>query len=120
MGEDGIQESAEFPVEVLSEDSWKQMRKAVREEGERAAAKEKQEGHHFEVAVIGPRTVLVGESVKLKGLRLPLDWRLAKRREMVAMAQDFAQAAYECGLYSPALSVLLGAVIEGKSIDVNE
>lgn len=114
-----IRETATYDFRELTKNSWDDKMAAVRKEGQIAAEEHAKEGRHFDVAILGPREIL-GRSdrpVQLGSVMLPLDWRLAKRREMVDVARNFIDAAYvldEC--YDPSLPSVLAATIEGRSL----
>ena len=80
-----IRETATYDFRELTKKSWDEKMVAVRKEGQIAAEEHAKEGRHFDVAILGPREIL-GRSdrpVQLGSVMLPLDWRLAKIREMV-------------------------------------
>ena len=114
-----IRETATYRFRQLAKDSWDKKMADIRKEGQKAAEEHAKEGHSFDVAILGPREVL-GRSdrpVQLGSVILPLDWRLAKRREMVDVARNFIDAAYVLDeRYDPSLPSVLAATIEGRNL----
>ena len=114
-----IRETATYEFRQLTKKSWDEKIAAIKKDGQIAAEERVKEDRQFDIAILGPREIL-GRSdrpVQLGSVMLPLDWRLAKRREMVDVARDFIDAAYVLDeSYDPSLPSVLAATIEGRSL----
>ena len=114
-----VTEKALYKFRQLTQDSWDQKIAAVKKEGQTVATKRIKDGHHFHAAILGPREILGGEDrpVQFRAVTVPLDWKLAKRCEMVETARDFIDAAYALDeSYDSSLPSVLAATIEGRGL----
>ena len=76
----------------------------------------KDEGHLFKVAILAPREVKGGDTIPLSGVVLPLNWKIAKRLEMVESARDLITNAYILDSLDHGLPTILRTVIEGVGL----
>ena len=103
---------------VMADDSWAEMLSDVRRSGLKAAQDYKEAGNTapFEPAIVSAQYGKGASAEKLASAKMPLDWTLAKRREMVLLARLFLAAAEVCGIRHDAYSVLLARMVEGREI----
>ncbi len=109
-------ESDSIPVTVKPTHSWAEVESAVQEEGLRVAKQLEDEGHAYKVAILAPREVKGGDTIPLSGVVLPLDWKIAKRLEMVEVARDLMTSAYTLDSLDHGLPTVLKSIIEGKGL----
>ena len=109
-------QTAEFPISVNSEDSWKKKVTSIRNSGARMERKLRQKGQKFHVEILGPREVKGGDAVPLSGVTIKLDWKIETRIKLVGAANSMIANAYLIDSLDPALPAILGSVIEGKGL----
>ena len=97
-------------------ESWPEIMSAVQEEGLRMANQLREQGEPFDMGILAPREVKGGDKVPLSGVIIPLDWKIAKRREMVEIARDLITNAYMLDSLDPGLPTVLRSIIEGKGL----
>lgn len=96
--------------------SWDEAMSAVQQEGLRLVKQLKAEGQPVKWAILAPREVKGGDTIPLAGVALPLDWKIAKRLEMVEIARDLITNAYIIDSLDPGLLSVLRSIIEGKGL----
>ena len=112
----GNSESVSNEDTAKSMQSWPEIMSAVQEEGLRMAKQLKDEGQPVKWAILAPREVKGGDTIPLAGVALPLDWKIAKRLEMVEIARDLITNAYTIDSLDSMLPIALGSIIEGKGL----
>ena len=112
----GNSESVSNEDTAKSMQSWPEIMSAVQEEGLRMAKQLKDEGQPVKWAILAPREVKGGDTIPLAGVALPLDWKIAKRLEMVEIARDLITNAYILDSLDPGLPTVLSSIIEGKGL----
>ena len=112
----GNSESVSNEDTAKSMQSWPEIVSAIQEEGLRMANQLREQGEPFDVGILAPREVKGGDTIPLSGVVLPLDWKIAKRREMVESARDLITNAYILDSLDPMLPTALRSVIEGKGL----
>ena len=105
---------------LMADDSWAEMLSDVRRSGLKAAQEYKEAGNTapFEPGIVSAQYGKGGNIEKLASAKMPLDWTLAKRREMVLLARLFLAAAEVCGIRHDAYSVLLARMVEGRELKI--
>ena len=105
---------------LMADDSWAEMLSDVRRSGLNAAQEYKEAGNTapFEPGIVSAQYGKGGNTEKLASAKMPLDWTLAKRREMVLLARLFLAAAEVCGIRHDAYSVLLARMVEGRELKI--
>jgi hypothetical protein len=76
----------------------------------------RKEGRKFVVKPLGPREMEEQDMIPLSGVILPLDWKIAKRLEMVEIARDLITTAYIIDSLDPGLPTVLSSIIKGKGL----
>ena len=102
----------------MSEEAWAKMMDGVRRKGLEAAQEVRDAGYELDVGILVALYGRGGNSETLASARMPLDWTLAKRREMVVLASMFLAAAKVCGIYDSSYPKLLAAMVEGAKISL--
>ena len=117
----GLVSRAIATTTVMADDSWAEMLSDVRRSGLKAAQDYREAGNTapFEPGIVGAQYGKGCRAEKLASANLPLDWTLAKRREMVLLARLFLAAAEVCGIRHDAYSVLLARMVEGREIKID-
>ena len=81
---------------TMSEESWAKMMDGVRRKGLETAQEVRDAGYELDVAILVALYGRGGDLETLASAKMPLDWTLAKRREMVVLARMFLAAAKVC------------------------
>ena len=114
-----IVEKAAYRFQTLAQEQWDKKVADVATESSRVVKQRRNEGHEFEPAILGPREILGRDDrpVQLGAVVLELDWKLAKKRQMVELARDFIDAAYLLNeSYDSSLPGVLAATIEERGL----
>ena len=104
-------ESGDMPQE-----SWDGMMERIRQEGIRMAEEQREQGKSFKVAILAPRQVQGGAKVRMMGVTFALDWKMSTRLEMIELARDLITKSYVLDELDFSLLIVLGTIIEGKSL----
>ncbi len=96
--------------------NWTQYLSVIRESGMRMAMQMHEQGKPFIPKILTSTVVKGGDTIPLRAVVLPLDWKLATRLEMVESALEIITKAYVIDSLDPALPQVLGSVIEGKGL----
>ena len=89
----------------------------IRKKGPRIAEELRKEGKKFDVKILASRKMVNGvDNVRLSGVKIGLDWKIAAKHELVEVATDFMSKADIIGSLDPALPAILGSVIEEKGL----
>lgn len=105
---------------AVSEESWANMMERVRWKGQEAAQEVRDAGYEIDVGIMVALYGRGGDPETLAPVKMPLDWTLAKRREMVVLASMFLAAAKVCGIYDSSYPKLLAAMVEGAKIGLSD
>lgn len=109
--------TSELKLTVISEKDFDRTVRGMKNTGLAYAERKAKEGHQIEVAVLGPQKVKTQDQAQLAVATLPMDWKIKQRKKMVRLANELVQIGYYLEL-DPNLSKLLAAVIEGKTINI--
>ncbi|MDE0199661.1 MAG: hypothetical protein OXK78_15765 [Caldilineaceae bacterium] len=95
---------------------WNRKLSALKVSGMRMANQMREQGNAFIVKILTTMVVKEGDTIPLRAVIIKLDWKVATRLEMVESATEMITKAYEIDSLDPALSHVLGSVIEGKGL----
>ena len=108
--------SADINITVQSKNSWDEKISVIRASGLRKAKEIRKKGCKFHVEILGPREVQGGDSVRLAGVMITLDWKVETRIKLVEIANEIITNSYLIGSLDPALPTVLKSIIEGKGL----
>ena len=116
MDKVGSSKSASQEVTIKSDQGWAQVVSEAQAEGLRMVKQLKEQGDTYDMVILAPKEIKGGDTIPLSGTFIPLDWKIAKRREMVKNAVDFISNAYIVDSLVPGLPTVLSSVIGGKGL----
>ena len=116
MPKNTISQSGSHNVTVKTRVEWARKMAAIQKEGRAFAKKVKQQGDQFLVRILAPNEVQGEDSVPVGGVTIKLDWKVAKRLEMVEASNELITNAYILGYIDPAFPTVLRSVINGERL----
>ena len=106
----------EYSVTVTPELNWDRMISVIKRNGNRMARRMAEQDQRFIVRILAPKMVQSGDTVPLSGAVIDLDWKVAKRLEMVDSARDMISKAYLLGSLDRGFPTVLRSIIEGRGL----
>ena len=116
MSKNTISQSGSHQVIVKTKNGWDKQMADIQKEGRASAKKMKEQGNQFLVRILAPNEVQGGDTVPLGGVTIRLDWRVAKKLEMVETANALITNAYILGYLDPAFPTVLRSIIDGEGL----
>lgn len=108
--------SSTISLHVMPEDEWRERLSEIMKSGDREARRMHDAGHTVgAVEILAPRVVHT-DSVQMRAVTIPLDWRVSTRKDMLELGRDLLTKAHQIGSDDPALPAVLASIIEGSGL----
>lgn len=108
--------SATFSFRVMPKDEWSEKFSEIKKAGDHEAKTMRVAGHTMGLEILAPREIQTTTSVQMRAARIPLDWKISVRKEMIELGRDLLTKAHQIGSDDPALSGVLASIIEGRGL----
>ena len=116
MPDYSISQTGNHKVTLKTKAGWDKKISDIQNEGHASAMRMKQQGDQFLVRILAPNEMQGEDSVPVSGVTIKLDWRVAKKLEMVEASSELITNAYILGYLDPAFPTVLRSIIDGEGL----
>ena len=116
MPDYSISQTGNHKVTLKTKAGWDKKMSDIQKESHASAMRMKQQGDQFLVRILAPNEMQGEDSIPVSGVTIKLDWRVAKKLEMVEASNELITNAYILGYLDPAFPTVLRSIIDGEGL----